>query len=562
MLQPRPHQLPAIAALAGHARAWVMMACGTGKTLVARHAAYAEAGPTGLIVVFSPSKRLNRQNRDAWVADTSEPMDVLTVYSDPDGTTSPHRIAEFMRSHTGRRRVVFCTYQSAIVLYRLYQINRDIPPFDVMVEDEAHLTASMEGVGYGIVLRDELIPARTRYAFTATPRVHTDPEHGTSAVASMDNESVYGPCVHQLTFGKAISDHLINDFRVVIITVTDADIHRLLENAHRDDSLSSAVLAAQVAMAHAIRDYGLNSALAFHSRVDRSRAYTNSLAAICKAVGTGPVVGLHMDGDTSARDRDTMLRRLAKPTPGTCTVLSSVRTISEGVDVPAIQAVQFADPRTEPAAVAQAVGRALRRNPAKVGIEQDDEEAEAAIVVLPVYLAPGDDPESILLSSKFAAVWSVLAALRDYDERLDSELAKASMQAVKVSLRSPKPVALPDRVHLKPTGMDALPPGLAEKLRTALAAHVMSLGNRRPKSPPVNTDLVWRLVSQWQALRNSDEPDAMELEMDVAREMREAVNGDPMNRKIPDRAYTYVAAMLDRLKIYERHHPPVPQQEV
>jgi predicted helicase len=562
-MQPLSHQEAAIDALSDPAdtRAWAGMACGTGKTLVARRAAYRRAGATGgAVLVLAPSKRLTRQHATAWQADTPGGMDTLLVYSDPDGTTDPDVIAAFLAAaHTGRPRVVFATYHSADRVHQAYARYPGLPPVGVMVLDEAHVTASVEGKSWGLVLHDEWIPARARLALTATPKVHTAAADGTEAVASMDNPAVYGQCRYELSFARAIDQYLINDFRLQIVTVPDAELRRVLaDDGQEPGDLPSSVLAAQVALAYAVRDLGVRSVLAFHNRVERSRAYTRTLAAVCAALGAPRVTALAMDGDTPPRERDRMLRRLADPAPGTAVVLSSVATITEGVDVPEVDAIEFADPRTQRSAIAQALGRTLRRARHKVGIEQPDEEAEAAVVILPVYLAPGQDPEEILASSRFDVVWGVLGALRDFDGRLDSELAKASMNAVHRSSAPREPVVLPDRVQVVMAGSASLPPELARRLQAALAAHVMTLTRRRVVAhPPVNADLVHDLTRRWATARQaaSDGTTPWELVYELAKDISDAVGGIPTNRHVPIRAYPLVGAALDFAARYERNHP-------
>lgn len=554
MLKARPHQEEAIKALSDPAepRVWTAMACATGKTLVGRRAAYARARD-GVIVVFAPSKRLTREHCTNWERDTPDGLDSLIVYSDPGGVTDPEAIAAFLTGPgSGRQRVIFSTYQSADRIHEAFRLRPATPPVDVMVLDEAHVTASMSSLGYGRVLLDTFIPARARISLTATPRVHVQPEDGTTNVVSMSDPALYGPCRYQLSFARAIDGFLINDFRIVVITVTDAEVHRLLADIEGAEDLPSSVLASQVAVAYAVKDFGLRSVLAFHNRVERSRAYTRTLEQVASKVGAGQIHAYSMDADTPAAERDRLLQKLARPGADSAVVLSSVATISEGVDVPEIDAVQFADPRTGRAAIAQAVGRALRRSPGKVSIQQPDENSEAALVILPVYLPPGGSAEEILASSKFSAVWTVLAALRDFDERLDSELTKKTMKNVRRS------VELPSQLEVRKTGMDALPSGLADRLNGALEAHLMTLGNRRKKHPPVNKDNLFRLVREWTRLLNERDAFAFEsdvtvLRYEVALEMQEAVGGNLMNPKIPPTLWPYVGSAFQLIERYEKY---------
>ncbi|MGW9067956.1 DEAD/DEAH box helicase family protein [Streptomyces yangpuensis] len=449
-MQPRPHQIEALAAierLPPEGRGLVVMACGTGKTLVARRAAQKRAGKDGIVMLLVPSKELLRQTYLDWQCDTDGGVDGLLVYSDAsvgtaDATTDPRDIARFLRTDTGRLRLLLCTYQSAARVTEAYQQHEGLPPLDVMILDEAHRTAGAGGKAYAQVLNDAQIPARQRIALTATARIHPEGD-GTADVVSMDNPELYGERIYELGFGKAIKFGLLSDFRVAVVVVTDTDVHRVLreqEGMPRGDEMTTSQVAAQIAVARAVEEYGLRRLIAFHSRVERSRLFSETLHRAAARITQVPIQSLNVVASTSADERRAALQVLADPADGGAAVLSNVAVLTEGVDVPAVDSVVFADPKTSKIAIVQAIGRALRLHP---------EKNRPSIIVLPVYLAPGESAEQVLASSEFRHVWAVMSSLRDFDERMDTAFTTARTELGEQDFKGEQRRAnLPDAIDI------------------------------------------------------------------------------------------------------------------
>ncbi|ONK13250.1 DEAD/DEAH box helicase [Streptomyces sp. MP131-18] len=467
--KPRSHQEEALSAIRGigpAGRALVVMACGTGKTLVGLLAALERAGDRGVVMVLVPRKALLRQTYLDWRADIPGNVDALLVFSDPPvadarATTDPTTIRTFLRNPTDRPRLLFCTYQSAARVAEAYAADPSLAALDVMILDEAHNTVGKVGGRYSRVLHDSHIPARTRLSLTATAKVH-ELGDGTSDAVAMDNPKLYGKRVYQLTFGTAIRHKLLSDYRVAVVLVTDAEVHQVLQQqtaASRGDRLSLAQIAAQIAVARAVEEYGLRRIIGFHGRVERSRLFTETLSRTAAGLTGVPVEALHIDAGTPAEKRLRALERLENPGRDGATVLSNVATLTEGVNVPAVDGVIFADPKTSKIAIAQAVGRALRLAPGK---------ERPSVIVLPVYLSPDESPEQALASSDFRHVWAVLSALRDFDERLDTRLVAASQKLGERDVTGDGNVNLPDAIDLLGSGVTG------HKLRDALHIHILN----------------------------------------------------------------------------------------
>ncbi len=121
----------------------------------------------------------------------------------------------------------------------------------------------------------------------------------------------------------------------------------------------------------------------------------------------------HVDGTQNALFRSDRLAWLKAEDAGdgVCRILSNARCLSEGVDVPALDAVLFLNPRNSLVDVVQSVGRVMRTSPGK----------SYGYIVIPVAIPTGMEPDEALdKTDRYRVVWEVLRALRSHDERLDA----------------------------------------------------------------------------------------------------------------------------------------------
>ncbi|MFJ4003917.1 Helicase associated domain protein [Streptomyces sp. NPDC090023] len=425
-MTPRPQQEEALRAIREtlEDRALVVMACGTGKSLVARATAVDRAARTILVTV--PTLALADQIFKGWVSHFPG-LDALIVCSDAavggtaaPVTVEPGQIADFLApERSARVRLLISTYHSVGRVAEAFALHA-LPPLDLIVLDEAHHTAGRAGKAYSVVLDNARIPAAFRLSLTATSRIHEGSD-GTTDSVSMDDEKLYGRRVFDLTFGSAIHRKLLSDYQVAIVLVSDQDVHATLlaQNGGTRASYAAsdaATVAAQIALSQAMREHDLRQVIAFHSRVARSKAFSATLGEIGSTSADVRIDSLHMDARTPAATRTAQLETLASPVHGRRVVLNNVRTLTEGVDVSSVDGICLVDPKTSQTDIVQAVGRALRLHP---------DHDRPALILLPVYISPGESPQAVLEASSFRHVWRVLAILRDQDERMDAALTTA-----------------------------------------------------------------------------------------------------------------------------------------
>ncbi|BBY53993.1 hypothetical protein MKOR_12440 [Mycolicibacillus koreensis] len=440
-LPPRPlraHQRAAVAAVDPTlARQQVIMACGTGKTLTGMHAVAKLLGAqstSGRVLVLVPTLTLLEQTYRAWRDDAPLSFDAIAVCSrlsaaqrrgvgvesdaDPSelslhATTAPMEIARFL-SGAGRK-LVFGTYQSLGALVDAHRSGA--PGWDVVVCDEAHRTAGAAGKAFGRVLHDEHIPADHRLFLTATPRVHSAPAAGSKGgaqmLASMDDEALYGPAVYTLSVAEAIRDKILSPYQVAVIGVSDAEIEAATSGiatvtvgGHR---LDADHVASIIALSKAAQQRGLHAVIAYFNSIRASREFVQAFQVVHAARTLGGGTAEHIDGSMKLAHRGQALSRLAAERTG-LHLVSNARCLTEGIDVPVLDAVLFGQPRTSQIDVVQCVGRAIRRNPRSDA---------PALIVLAVRIGDGQDPEAAVAEAGFTKVRQVIAALGDHDPRIE-----------------------------------------------------------------------------------------------------------------------------------------------
>jgi len=424
---PRPHQLNAIEDVTSkiQSRGQLIMACGTGKTLTGQRIAEELESKTTLVLL--PSLLLLSKTVNDWVSERETDFIFLPVCSDKSvtkksdeiavsdfdlcfrSTTDVLEIAQFLKRT--ENKVIFSTYQSSPQIAETFR-QHELKPFDLIIADEAHRCAGKVSSDYSTVLDEHLLPAERRLFMTATPRIYKahvreKAKDSDIDIASMDDESIFGPVLHQLTFGQAIENDppLLTDYRVVVVGVNSESVKEMIEEralVKTEDGLEGDArsLAIQVGLAKAIRDYDLNRVITFHSRIKQARDFAKGFTDFHKNLKederpTGKITYQHVSGEMPTSERSNKLRALGALESEDRYLLANARCLSEGVDVPALDGVAFVDPKRSEIDITQAVGRAIRLSDGK----------EVGTIVIPVFLSESDDPDEIISSSEFDQVW-------------------------------------------------------------------------------------------------------------------------------------------------------------
>lgn len=503
--QPLRHQLRAMSEAythyveKGNSRGKLIMACGTGKTYTSLKIMEQMTEPNAFVLFLVPSIALLGQTLNAWMADKTDDLKAVCVCSDAKVTRqmidadaedasvidlavpASTNVASITRQlHKYRkdkaRTVIFSTYQSIdVVKEAIDAYGRQV---DLIICDEAHRTT-------GVILKDQyesnftkihndnFIYAKRRLYMTATPRLYREAvkvkaKENDDVLCSMDDETIYGKEFHRLTFNDAVSQGLLTDYKVLVLTVSEDDIPADMRdriktqytNAAQKDKIkelqfddATKLIGCINGLSKRIKgDNGITKqqdpimmkrAVAFCQTINPTNSNPNfSSTQIARYFGdiceeykdTLPeeeqkdVVNIwakHIDGSMDANTRNNLIAWLKQESndPNECRVLCNVRCLSEGVDVPALDAVLFLSPRNSEVEVVQSVGRVMRT----FG-KGTDKEKKYGYIIIPVIVPNDVTPEQALQDNdRFRVVWTILNALRSHDENFNAHVNQINL---------------------------------------------------------------------------------------------------------------------------------------
>jgi predicted helicase/SOS-response transcriptional repressor LexA len=463
-------------------RGKLIMACGTGKTMTSLKIAEKETNHRGNILFLVPSIALIGQTLREWTSQADEPINAICICSDPEITrkkskddedlistvdlawpasTDPDYVLKQFQHYKETKEkgmtVVFSTYQSIEVISKAQKVllKNGFPEFDLIICDEAHRTTGYTVPGTDdsafVKVHDaDFIKAKKRLYMTATPRLYDLDTQSKAAknevpMWSMDKEEHFGKEIHRIGFGEAVEKGLLTDYKVIILTLNDKDVPPAVqkmiakgESEIKTDDLTKLIgsvnaLSKQFLGNQAIKVEGdelpMKRAVAFCGNVSNSKnisltynqASENYLESLPedKRNKMVTVQAQHMDGSMAAPQRDQMLSWLKEETPDNeCRIITNVKVLSEGVDVPSLDAVLFLSAKNSQVDVVQSVGRVMRRAPGK----------KYGYIVIPVVVPSDVEPERALDDNeRYKVVWTVLNALRAHDDRFNTTVNKIEL---------------------------------------------------------------------------------------------------------------------------------------
>ena len=250
-----------------------------------------------------------------------------------------------LRDRSDGPKIAFTTYQSSDKLAaaaRKARIN-----FDLAVLDEAHKTVGAHSKRFATLLSDKKIKVSRRLFMTATERVFRGDSED---VLSMDNDKDYGSRFFQLSFKEAIKQKIITDYKILTMTVNDYYVRQLIDenrilnlNSHNLDEAEAKSIAAGVALKRIFKMHKMNHAISFHRSIRAADRFREQQDAINRLRKMGPkTINLHVSSKKTAGQRSDLLREFADHKRA---LITNARCLTEGVDVPAIDCVMFADPK-------------------------------------------------------------------------------------------------------------------------------------------------------------------------------------------------------------------------
>ena len=464
-------------------RGQLIMAPGTGKTFTSLKVAEAmakEAGKEQYVVLYLvPSIQLLTQTLRGWNNDTDRSMSSMAVTSDRNAsrrsvnkkdkdeetyiqikasdigfpaTTSAKKVVEnyeeLMTQPKKELLVVFGTYQSIEVLGKAQK--NGFPDFDLIIADEAHRTTGAKALGeedssFTKVHSNLNVKGLKRLYQTATPKLYgldakKKAQDNSIVISSMDDEELYGKVFYRLGFGDAISHDILTDYKLMVLavdeTVVQKDMQKSLsdpENGLNIDDVGRIIgvwngMIKRESFTDKVSGEPMKRAIAFSRTIDDSKRlsaqFENVVNDYLNSEEGYSVNVRHVDGNMNALEKNEALDWLASDDipEDSARILSNVRFLTEGIDVPNLDAIIFLSPRKSQVDIVQAVGRIIRKFEGK----------DYGYIILPIVIPAGETPETILDNNKsYDVVWQVLNALRSVDERFEATINKLELNKKK-----------------------------------------------------------------------------------------------------------------------------------
>ena len=499
--KPFKHQLEAISKAneyyKDHDRGKLIMACGTGKTYTSLLITQTLLESHGLVLFMVPSIALLGQSLNAWFADADKPIKAVCICSDskasrqminadiggdsavdlalPASTDAKSIARQLMayRKHDGLV-VVFSTYQSIDAVSAAQRKILDMTDgeygiFDFIVCDEAHRTTGVklsnaaDESNFIKIHSNDNVNGRKRLYMTATPRLYGEGARAKAAqndyiLCSMDDVNLYGEEFYRVNFSYAVTNGLLTDYKVLVLTVNETDIPDNIRADIKDGQHS------ELNFDDTSKLIGVISGLSKIVKGDGGKTWANDprmmrrAVAFCSAIGneskpgtsknvasllpritaqyedsltpeqrahTVTIAARHVDGSMNSSQRNADLAWLAEESedPRECRVICNVRCLSEGVDVPSLDAVLFLAPRNSQVDVVQSVGRVMRNfRKGEVG------EKKYGYIIIPIVVPQDTSAEAALNDNeRFKVVWNILNALRSHDDRFNAIVQSISL---------------------------------------------------------------------------------------------------------------------------------------
>lgn len=460
-------------------RGQMIMAPGTGKTFTSLKIAEAFAKKENKqfkVLYLVPSIQLLTQTLRGWNNDTELKITSMAVTSDRDAsrgedgtedikasdigypaTTSKEKLLKNWEDvkktqQTADMVVVFSTYQSIDVIGGAQK--NGFPEFDLIISDEAHRTtgaheSSKEASIFSRVHSNTYVQGRKRVYQTATPKIYGESakknaKEKSILISSMDDESKYGEVFYRMGFGQAVSHGILTDYKVMVLAVDETaiqkDMQRTLadsENGLNIDDVGRIVGIWNGMMRRNGYKNPIKNSPYDGAPLERAIAFTRTIADSKKVSQqfeevVNDYIGSeiedesihlsmrHADGTMNALQKGEILDWLAdseKPSDE-ARIVSNVRFLTEGIDVPTLDAVIFLAPKKSQVDIVQAVGRIMRKAEGK----------DYGYIILPIVIPADETPETILDNNKnYEVVWQVINALRSVDERFEAMVDKLNI---------------------------------------------------------------------------------------------------------------------------------------
>ena len=446
---PREHQEKAIEQALNHfvkeknSRGKLIFPCGAGKSLTGYWLSEALESKSTIIAV--PSLSLVKQTLEVYLEEalandievkwlcicsdegigTNDDVAIMTNNIGVPCKTDPEYIRAWLKENKDEHKIIFTTYQSG---HLIADISKKLKiSFDLGIFDEAHKTVGSSLKQFSYLLFEKNIKIDKGIFMTATERFYSGSKED---IISMDDEEVYGDTFAQMSFKEAIDLDLLTDYKVITIDIKKSEIADFIRdnnlvqlNSKWKRETDARSLASMLAMRKAMKQFNIKNVVSFHSTIEKAKRCKELQEYITDTYNYKPIDTYTVSGKIPTAKRNIIVQEFAKSERA---LITNARCLTEGIDVPNIDCIVFADPRKSKVDIVQALGRALRKKEGK----------EWGYVILPV-VYDGDTNE--IDNDSFNEIINIVRGLAANDERIveyfkdKAQKGKASSEMIKGS---------------------------------------------------------------------------------------------------------------------------------
>lgn len=318
--------------------------------------------------------------------------------------TNPEYIEKWLETNRNEHKIIYTTYQSGRIIA---DVSKKLKlSFDVGIFDEAHKTVGLNKKLFSYLLFDDNIAIAKRIFMTATERFYSGTKEN---IISMDDYEIYGDTFSQMSFKEAIEKELLTDYKIITIDVKKSEIAEFikgnnlvqLSNKWKNETEARS-LAAMIALRKAMKVLPIKNAVSFHSSIDKAQRNKDLQSYISSSYDFEPIDSFTVSSKVATTKRNDIIREFADSKRA---LITNAKCLTEGVDVPNIDCIVFADPRKSKVDIVQALGRALRKKKGK----------QWGYVILPVLY---DDVTHEIDNDNYNEIISIVRGLAANDERI------------------------------------------------------------------------------------------------------------------------------------------------
>ena len=318
--------------------------------------------------------------------------------------TNPEYIEKWLNINRDEHKIIFTTYQSGRIIA---DVSKKLNiSFDLGIFDEAHKTVGLNNKLFSYLLFDDNISITKRIFMTATERFYNGSKED---IISMDDNEVYGDTFSQMSFKEAIGKELLTDYKIITIDVKKSEIAEFIKinnlvqlNNKWKSETEARSLASMIALRKAMKVLPIKNAVSFHSSIDKAQRNKDLQSYITSTYKFEPIDSFTVSSKIATTKRNDIIREFADSSRA---LITNAKCLTEGVDVPNIDCIVFADPRKSKVDIVQALGRALRKKKGK----------DFGYVILPVLY---DDETHEIDNENYNEIISIVRGLAANDERI------------------------------------------------------------------------------------------------------------------------------------------------